>query len=252
MSVRYRRSDSGVWRAVVDRPEVRNAVNFEVMADLESLVDEVEADDEARVLTLRGAGDAFISGGDLEVFANLDDEEDVARMSKRMKRLLERIEALDCWTVACVNGAAFGGGCEMALAFDFRVAADAARFGFVQAKLAIPPGWGGLTRLVRLVGRSQALWWLGTAATVGADEAARKGLVDEVAPPRQFADYADDVIKRLARTSPQLTSTLKQGASRAESEPYREAMRGELEPFVDLWGSEEHLESLAAFFESDD
>lgn len=251
MTVRWTRTDDDVWRAVVDRPRVRNAIDFATMKDLERLVEEVGADDTARVLTLRGAGDAFVSGGDLREFAQLEDREEVARMSRRMKKLLVRIEQLDCWTVACVNGAAFGGGWELALAFDMRIASAGARFGFVQANLAIPPGWGGLTRLVRTVGRSQALLWLGSAATVGAEQAYRTGLVDDVAPPRRFAEHVDETIQQLASTSPQLIRALKQGAHHAESLTPKEALQRELEPFCDLWGNPEHRRRLEKFTDSD-
>lgn len=251
MTVRWKRSDNGVYRAVVDRPQVRNAIDFETMDALEELVDELEADAHARVLTLRGAGDAFVSGGDLNVFRKLDDTEDVARMSRRMKRLLVRLEQLDCWTVACINGAAFGGGCEMALAFDFRIASAQARLGFVQARLAIPPGWGGLTRLVKLVGRSQALLWLGSAAIVGAEEAEAAGLVDDVAPPRKFAEHVDHLVERLADNSPELIDALKQGASRVASQPRRQALQAELEPFCQLWGNDEHRRRLQQFLDDE-
>ena len=249
MTVRFNRTDAGVWRAVVDRPEVRNAIDFQCMADLEELVDQVEADDDARLLTLRGAGDAFISGGDLTIFAELEDDDEIAQMSQRMKRLLRRIERLNCFTVASINGAAFGGGCEMALAFDFRIAAAGARFGFVQAKLGIPPGWGGLTRLVRLVGRSQAMLWLGTAAVINAEEAHTAGLVDQVAPPRKFAEHTDGVIRRLAANAPELITALKRGAARAKALPLDEALQAELEPFCRLWGSDRHRRRIAQFLD---
>lgn len=250
MSVRWNRSEPGVYKAVIDRPEVRNAIDFETMDGLEEVVGEVEADDAARVMTLRGAGDAFVSGGDLELFSALETREEVAQMSQRMKALLARIENLDCWTVACINGAAFGGGCEMALAFDVRISSERARFGFVQAKLGIPPGWGGLTRLVRLVGRSQALFWLGSAAVIGADEARDAGLVDEVSPPRGFAEHVDKIITRLAGTSPQLIKTLKEGAERADTLPRDEALEAELEPFCQMWGSEEHRRRVQSFLDN--
>lgn len=251
MSVRWKRTDRGVYRATIDRPGVKNAIDFATMDDLEGLVDRVEADDQARLLALTGAGDTFVSGGDLNIFANLEDDEEVASMSRRMKRLLVRLEQLNCWTVACINGPAFGGGCEMALAFDFRIGAADCRFGFVQARLAIPPGWGGLTRLVQLVGRSQALLWLGTGAIVDAKEARDAGLVDQLAVPGEFDDLVDGVIGRLADNSPQLIAALKQGARRAVDEPRDEALKAELKPFCQLWGSDAHRRQLEAFFDGD-
>ena len=249
MTVRFEEKKNGVWRAVVDRPEKKNAIDAAAMSDLEELVGKIETSATARVLVLRGEGDAFVSGGDLDSFAEFDSQEDVAAMSRRMKQLLMRLERLSCWTVAAINGAAFGGGCELALAFDMRVCAERARFGFVQSKYAIPPGWGGLTRLVETVGRSRAMLWLGTAAIIGSEEAAQAGLVDSVAPPLQFSDHLDNVVSRLAKTSPQLIATLKEGARRAETKPRKEALDAELEPFCRLWMEGDHKARIAAVME---
>lgn len=135
--------DHIVW-AEINRPDAGNAINFEVMDALDELSQQIAEDESIRVFILSGVGHKFFaSGGDIKEFSVLRTEADAAKMSKKMGRILERIETADCWTIACINGDAYGGGCETMLAFDFRVAVKHARFGFTQTRFYLPPGWGG-------------------------------------------------------------------------------------------------------------
>jgi enoyl-CoA hydratase len=253
MSVLELERDGVLAVATVDRPEALNAVDFEVMSALESALDALEADPDLRVFALTGAGDrAFISGGDLRKFADLETAEDARTMATRMKAILERIEKLDVWTIALVNADAYGGGCETALAFDFRIASDAARFGFTQAHFNVTPGWGGLTRLVELVGRPTALRWLGRAERVPAGDALDAGLVDEVVAPNQLRARLAEWVAELATDDPLLIRALKRGASRAVASDRAEAIAAELAPFAQLWSSELHHQNIARFLRSSD
>ncbi|MGK7370801.1 MAG: enoyl-CoA hydratase/isomerase family protein, partial [Candidatus Halalkalibacterium sp. M3_1C_030] len=138
--------------AAINRPDSRNALNFAVMDALEETLDRIESDNSVRAFVLSGTRDHFISGGDLKEFHTIKTAEEAKPMAKRMLSLFKRIEKLPCWTIACINGAAYGGGWETMLAFDFRIASNKATFGFTQGKFYLPPGWGGLTRLVEKVG----------------------------------------------------------------------------------------------------
>jgi len=155
-----------------------------------------------------------------------------------MVAILARIEALPCWTLACLNGDAYGGGTETLLAFDLRVASPNAHLGFTQSHFHLPPGWGGLTRLVEAVGASRAQYWLATGSVISAQEAHHAGLVHEVhAHVRQAVERRAE---KLALMEPELVQIIKDGVRRAITLPRHEAIATELEPFAKMWAGEEH------------
>lgn len=235
---------------VVDRPGALNAVDDSVMEGLEDALDQAEASSTLKLFVLRGAGErSFISGGDLKAFSSLETEGEGRAMAARMLAILRRIEGLDCWTLAAVNGPAYGGGCETSLAFDLRLVAAHATFGFTQARFAVPPGWGGLTRLVELVGASRAKAWLGTSAVVSSDDALTAGLANWRAEPGEFESELAQVSDRLTRPNLDLIRTLKTGVERATVVPRNDAIDAELGPFARHWGSDAHHERVARFIE---
>jgi enoyl-CoA hydratase/carnithine racemase len=252
MSVHIEERDDALW-ATIDRPDALNAVDYEVMEGLESAIDRLESESQWRAFVLTGAGEkCFVSGGDLKKFADLTTAEQAAEMAGRMKAILARLEALDCWTIACINGDAYGGGCETLLAFDFRVAAEGARFGLTQANFHVTPGWGGLTRLVEAIGRRQALRWLGEATVVDAERALQAGLIDRVVPRAALEQSVISLIERLAEQDRELIGALKHGAMRARDMGRTEAIEAELEPFCDLWAGDEHARRVETFLSRKD
>ncbi|RDV36621.1 enoyl-CoA hydratase/isomerase family protein [Bradymonadaceae bacterium TMQ3] len=248
MAVRCEERLAGaVWWVEVAREARLNAINEEVMVGLEEVLTRAERTPELRVLVLGGAGRAFVSGGDLREFAGLRTREEAEAMSRRMRRILSRIEALRCWTVARVNGDAYGGGVELMLAFDMCVVAEGARLGLTQGKFGLTPGWGGLTRLVEKVGRSKALKWLGCAEVLEAEEALAAGLVEEVMEPEDLDARVMTLAGRLAGCEPGVADALKSGARRAVEDHRDVAMGGELEAFCDLWVGAAHWERVERF-----
>lgn len=177
-------TDDGVAVVTIDRPDTRNAISLDTMGELEKALDAVA---EARCLVLTGAGErAFVSGGDLKDFSGLRTEKEAASMSWRMRRICDRIAGFPAPVIAALNGHAVGGGAELAVAADIRVAAAGIRIGFTQVRLEIVPAWGGAERLARLVGPGRALLLAGTGRMLDATEAERIGLVDEVLPREEF------------------------------------------------------------------
>ena len=245
--LRWTETPDGIVRAIIDRPDALNAISFASMEALEELLTVLEASTTAKVLVFKGAGPAFVAGGDLKEFASLTSAPEARQMATRMIQILDRLEALPIWTVAAIQGDAYGGGCELALAFDFRLLAQSARLGFTQARFALPPGWGGLTRLVERVGRARATRWLATAALVPSDEALLSGLVDLTFDDDAFTSQVDEFAHSLARAPRSLIAALKQGAYRASKLPRKEALAAELEPFASLWAAPEHLDAVDAF-----
>lgn len=186
--------DDGLAVLTIDRPHARNAISLDTMGELEKALDAAEG---ARALVVKGAGErAFVSGGDLKELAAIRTEDEAAAMARRMRGICDRIAAFPGPVVAALNGHALGGGAEVAVAADIRVAADDIRIGFNQVTLEIMPAWGGAERLAALVGRGRALMLAGGGAVLDAAEAQRLGLVDQVFPRAAF----DDGWRTLARS----------------------------------------------------
>lgn len=238
-----------LW-AEIDRPESGNAINFEVMDALEEVCDTLEADEEILVFVLSAVGSKyFVTGGDLREFSHLKNEADAAKMSKKMGRILERIETADCWTIACINGDAYGGGCETMLAFDFRMAVKHARFGFTQTKFYLPPGWGGLTRLVERVGKSTALLWLGSQEMVDTETGIVSGLIDSVQTSESQKSHVLEISKRLSQNDRRMIKTLKKGAFEAGRLSHKDSIKMERISFARLWADPEHHRRVEEFLQ---
>lgn len=249
MSFTIRRDAPFMW-FTIDRPRALNAVDFEVMDGLEDALKTAEKDPSIRVFVITGTGRrAFISGGDLRKFESLKTREQVGMMALRMRVVLDRLEALDAWTVAAINADAFGGGTETALACDFRIAADDAAFGFTQVNFAVPPGWGGLTRLVEVVGKPTALLWLAEGHKVGAQEALATNLIHAAVPFAELEAGVRAFCARLMQHNRPLIHALKAGMRNAHSLPRREAIAAELDPFVECWLDDEHQRRINGFLD---
>lgn len=235
-----------LW-ATVNRPDAMNSVNFDLMDRLEQLLDTLENDNRIRSFVLTGSGkEVFISGGDLKEFHGIKSAEEARRMARRMLVILERFERLPCWTIACVNGAAYGGGCEISLAFDFRVVSSEATFGFTQGKFYLPPGWGGLTRLVERVGRSTALRWLAEATVIDAETALQHDLVDRTFLPDTLHQQTKEWAEALSANDRDYIKALKHGALNLTQARW-EAIEAEIEPFARFWEDQRHHERVEQF-----
>lgn len=189
--------DDGLAVLTINRPHARNAIALDTMQQLEKALDAAAG---AKTLVIKGAGDrAFVSGGDLKELSSLRTEEDAAAMAKRMRAICDQLAAFPAPVIAALNGHAFGGGAEVAVAADIRLAADDVKIAFNQVELEIMPAWGGAERLAELVGKSRALLLAGTGTVLTADEAERIGLVDRVLPRASFDEGWQSVARSLAR-----------------------------------------------------
>src|SRR5690349_21006304 len=174
--------DGMVTVLTIDRPDARNAIARATMRELASALDEIETSP-AHVLVVTGAGTrVFVAGGDLKELAAIRTHDDAAAMAHTMRTVLDRLATLPVPVVAAVNGDAYGGGAEVAVACDIRIAADDVRCAFNQVALGIMPAWGGIERLTALVGRGRALMLMTTGRVLDAGAALALGLFDEVVP----------------------------------------------------------------------
>lgn len=234
----------------INRPQAQNAISIETMYEMGRLLDGVEKDTDLRVLVITGAGEvAFVAGGDLKDFRSLDTFQAGRRMSLYMQGILNRLEDLGQPVIAAINGYAFGGGCEVAAACDFRIAAESAQLGFRQVRFGIMTGWGGAQRLLRLVGRPKALELLLTGDVVSAQEALAMGLVDRVVPQGQVLEAALEMAGRIAQNPPLALANIKRAIVKGWEMPLRAAIAYEAELFAATWDSADHREAEQAFVE---
>ena len=238
--------DAGVAVVTIDRPEVRNAIGFATIDALAEALDHVE-ESSAAVLVLRGGGDrAFVSGGDLKELNAIRKYEDAVRMASRMRKVLDRVAAYPIPVIAALNGHALGGGAEVAIAADIRVAADDINIGFNQVTLGIMPAWGGAERLAHAIGRSRALLAISTGALYDAPTAQRLGLVDLVFPRAAFEDEWRGLARRMAATAPGTTRAVKSVVGAAIPSYYPDLEAGASAAFAQLWMGDAHWAAVAA------
>ncbi len=244
------REDGGVGVVTVNRPEVHNALNMQTIREMRELLQRLASEDALRAMVLTGSGTkTFLSGGDLKEFQKIRTAGGARAMIAAMKEATALLAGFPWPVIAAVNGLAVGGGCETALACDFRIASETAQMGFRQIKLGIMSGWGGGPRLVRLVGRSRALRLMLTGELVTAQEALVMGLVDRVVPPDRVLDEAMELAWSIAGNAPLAVRAYKRLVQMTERVPLDEAIAFETELFGPVWVSEDHEECVRAFFE---
>jgi enoyl-CoA hydratase len=229
------------------RPEARNALTWSGMDLFAQAVRRAASSDHLKALIITGAGDAFCSGGDLFELHDYLEREDGLRLAGGMGAALDALEALPFPTIAAIEGPALGGGAELALACDLRVAADGASLGLMHVRLAITPAWGGGQRLLRLVGYGRAFEWLTTGRVLSAEEAYAFGLINRRTGRGQALDEARALAEALVARDPAAVRAVKRLLRAGLTLPYPEAMQSEREEFPDRWASAAHRAASAAF-----
>jgi enoyl-CoA hydratase/carnithine racemase len=232
----------------IDRPHAGNSISAEVTMALDEAITQVQGDGDPVAIIISGAGDKFFSaGGDIKQYRELATREQLRSAFERPRRLLDRIEALPIPVIAAVNGIAMGGGAELMLACDLRLAAPSASIGFPYLHLGLMPGWHGIERLSRSCGYANAMHLLATGESVDAEEARRLGLVNRVCKSTPVVDAALALAEKFARAAPLSLAASKRALRGAYQLPRDEARRLAEELFEDLWMSEDHREAEAAF-----
>jgi enoyl-CoA hydratase len=234
----------GVALLSIDRPQARNALALRTMAEIDDALSEIEAS-KARVLVIRGAGDkAFCAGGDLKELEHMRSADDAAAMATRMRATLDRVTAMPIPVVAGLNGDAFGGGAELALACDFRIAAAHARIGFTQIALGLMPAWGASERLAALVGRGQALHLLLTGRIFMSAEALDAGLIEEVVASEDFDARVSAVARSIASAPPAAVAGIKRSVDTVRPHRHPELAEGAVSTFTKTWTAPAHWRAV--------
>ena len=232
----------------INRPDKRNALNGPTRAALIAALDAIRSDDGVRVVIITGAGDkAFIAGADIGEFEGRSPVDQFRVM--KGPSVFDAVEAFPKPVIAMINGFALGGGCELAMACDIRVAADSAKLGQPEVNLGIIPGGGGTQRLPRLVGTGNACKLLFTGELVDAAEALRIGLVDEVVPAGQLRERVMALAKVIAEKSPVALQLIKEAVRGSLRTSLDEGLRLETTLFGVAFASQDKVEGVAAFLQ---
>jgi enoyl-CoA hydratase len=235
----------------LNRPKVLNAINAVMLHELSELFTALAEDSTVRVILLRGAGGkAFAAGADISEIADADAAAG-EQLAGRVHRVFRLIETLGKPVIACIDGFALGGGCELAMACTLRLAASTARFGQPEIRLGLIPGWGGTQRLPRLAGRGAALKMILTGAPIDAAEALRIGLVDEVVPGDSDAmmTRAAELARQIAAMPPLAIAAAIESVDRGADIPIDQALAAEAAIFGRLCATEDKREGTRAFLE---
>ncbi len=242
-----RRDGIEIW--TIDGEGRRNAISMAMLRELNALVERGARNAGLRCVVLTGAGEkAFCAGADLKERAHMSADE-VHAFHVLLRRALDGIEAAPQVFLAAINGAALGGGLELALACDLRIASDTAQLGLPEVSLGIIPGGGGTQRLPRLIGAGRAKDLVLTARRVGAAEALAMGLVSQIAPPQRLLPEALAVAERVGRNAPISLRQAKRAIDGGIGLPLPEALALENRLYQDCLGTRDRQEALRAFAE---
>lgn len=228
-------------------PATMNALNSAILREIEDFVDHLPAG--TRCLVVTGAGEkSFVAGADIAEMRDLDKEQGTA-FGRLGARVFRKIEELECPVVAAVNGFALGGGCELAMACDIRLAADNAKFGQPEVGLGIIPGFSGTVRLPRLVGQGMAKDLIYTGRVIDAQEALRIGLVNAVAPRAELMDRAMALANQIAANAPAAVAAAKRSINQGYDMAADDAIALENRLFGECFATQDQKEGMAAFLE---
>ena len=243
--------DTHLAVVTIDRPEARNAINDEVLAGLEGAFHTLARTAGIRVVIVTGAGPAFVAGADVKAMADFTPQEARA-FAQRGQRVFSIIEAFDHPVLAAVNGAALGGGCELAMACDLRIASDQARIGQPEVKLGVIPGFGGTQRLARILGRSAAKYLLFTGEAIRAPRALELGLFNEVVSPDQLMPRCLELARIIAARAPIAVSYCKAAVNLGTDTTLGHGLSHEAELFAQTFATADQKAGMRAFIEKRD
>jgi 2-(1,2-epoxy-1,2-dihydrophenyl)acetyl-CoA isomerase len=245
-------ASDGVAILTLNRPEVMNAFEDGMREALFDQLEACAADPNIRAIVITGAGKAFCAGGDIASMAKLQEDNDVSIVETRMNiagQVIQQIRRMPQPVLAAINGAAAGGGMNLALACDLRIASDRAVFAESFVKIGLVPDWGGFDFLTKLVGTSKAMELMMLGDRIDAAEAHRLGLVNRVVPDAEFRDEAAKLARRLADGPPETLAAIKEGVYRGVDSSLPETLAYEYKTQRRLFLRDDAREGMKAFLE---
>jgi enoyl-CoA hydratase len=233
---------------MISRPEAMNALNTLFFNEMNDFLDKLEKSAHSRCLIITGDGKSFVAGADIKEMQNKNSDQ-ARDFSLYGQRTFERIEKLSIPVIAAINGFALGGGCELALACDIRIASKNAKIGQPEVNLGLIPGYGATQRLSRLIGLSNALYLIYTAEMINAEEAFRMGLVQKISEPEQLMEDAINIAKTIISKSLNAIKKIKSVTRQGLNLSFEKGCELEAETFGKLFETEETKEGINAFIE---
>jgi len=232
----------------INRPDKLNAINAAVMHDIEQAMDEVYNNNDIKSAIIIGSGaKSFVAGADISEFVGLSVDEGKA-LAKKGQDIFFKIERSPKPVIACVNGFALGGGCELAMSCHFRIASDNAKFGQPEVNLGLLPGYGGTQRLVQLIGKGRALEMLMSANMIDANTALQYGLVNYVVPQEELLTKAKGILALINSKAPLAVAGCIESANAVFDET-RNGFDVEVDAFGKSFGTADMKEGTSAFME---
>ncbi|MBY0482616.1 MAG: enoyl-CoA hydratase/isomerase family protein [Chitinophagaceae bacterium] len=240
--------ENNIFTITINRPDKLNALNSAVFTDLNKALDEVYSNDAIKSVIITGAGPkAFVAGADISEFNQLSKAESMI-LSKAGQDTFFRIENAPKPIVACVNGFALGGGCELAMSCHFRIASENARFGQPEVNLGLIPGYGGTQRLVQLIGKGRAMEMLMSAGMIDAATALQWGLVNYVVPTENLLQKATEILSVINSKAPLAVAKCIESANAVFDES-KDGYLTEIDAFADCFDTKDRVEGTTAFLE---
>jgi enoyl-CoA hydratase len=236
----------GIGYVTINRPNALNALNTEVLNELEHVFQYINTAEEVKCAIVTGAGRAFVAGADISQMSELSTNEG-RDMTIKGQHVMELIENTDKLVIAAVNGFALGGGCELSMACDVRFASEKAKFGQPEVNLGIIPGYGGTQRLPRLVGKGMAKYLIFGAEMIDADEAYRIGLVQKVIPAEKLIPEAEKYARAVMSKAPIAIKMAKIAINIGMNLDLKSGVAYEAEAYVGTFCSEDRVEGMKAF-----
>lgn len=247
-TILYEKSE-GIATVTLNRPKSMNALNSQVFKELDHAFSEIDGDDEVRVAILTGSEKFFAAGADITEISKIATPVEAHRFLKDVQALFNRIEDLEKPVIAAISGLALGGGCELALACDLRIAAESAMFGQPEIKIGVIPGAGGTQRLPRIIGVTKAKELLYTGDVIDAQEAYRIGLVNKVVSVASLMEEARKMALKIARQPGMALKVTKLAVNGGLNMDIKSAMAYEARCFEILFSTEDQKEGMKAFVE---
>jgi len=237
-----------ILTVTINRPDKMNALNKDLLADIDKVVDEINSNTEIKSAIITGAGPkAFVAGADISEFLSLDKTAATA-LAKKGQDIFFKIENSNKPIVAAVNGFALGGGCELAMACHFRVASDNAKFGQPEVNLGLIPGYGGTQRLTQLIGKGRAIEMIISGNMIDATTALQYGLVNYVVSPEDLLNKVKSILQVVNSKAPLAVAASIKGANAAFDET-KNGYEEEINAFGDCFATEDMKEGVGAFLE---
>lgn len=235
----------------INRPKALNALNSDTLVELDKVIDEISKDESIYAVLLTGEGKAFVAGADISEMQKLNSLQG-RQFGILGNKVFRRLEMLEKPVIAAVNGFALGGGCELSMSCDIRIASSKAKFGQPEAGLGITPGFGGTQRLSRLIGEGMAKQLIYTGEVIGAEEALRIGLVNKVVEPENLLKEAMDMAEKIAKNAPIAVKLCKSAINKGMQMDIDSGIMYEGEVFGLCFSTEDQKEGMTAFLEKRD